>query len=721
MLSRLHNNKRRTIKPATASFRKKDKNRGVWRTGLVKFWLFAAVAVLFVRLVQVQIVHHEVYAQRAAEQYTRRYTKEAARGPILDRNGTPLAVNVPRFEIGVDKVTAGNLKNLCDKLAPLLGHKPQAMRERLRSSGNYVQISRKLSEEKASVIQALQLRGVSIIEKSERLYPFKGKMAQVAGFVGIDGQGLSGIELELEDELAGKDGWGLHQRTARGKNAGPIINRQKAPRLGSTVILTIDGVIQTIAEEELLKTVRRHNAKGGTAIVMDPASGELLAMASVPGFDPNIASQSAAEAWRIRAVTDIFEPGSTFKIVVMLAALRDSIIRMDEKVFCEQGRYRIFGKVIKDAEKHGRLTFEEVFQHSSNIGVAKIAMKIGKKKFYVAARDLGFGNKTGIRLPGEVKGILRNPSEWSRLSLPFIAFGHEVAVTALQMAMAYGAVANGGMLMKPAIIKEIRDYKNDVVDKFKPHVIRQVMPPDIAQQMMKMLVKVVEDGTGTQARMENVTVAGKTGTAQKPLAGGAGYSQTAYIASFVGFCPAEGARLLVHVAIDEPWPVHSGGSVAAPAVKEMLDRIMKVRKQPEPVGRRTTTTRHTSVDRAIPNVTGKHIDDAKRLLDQIGVEYEITGEGDLVQKQSLVAGGDRRVNLQVGTVKNATDYTNMPDLVGLSLRNAVAKASVLGLHVKVVGSGKVISQKPAEGDKIKVGARCYLECRPPFAISSLMN
>lgn len=721
MLSRLHNNKRRKIKPAPASFREKDKNRGVWRTRLVKFGLCVAVVALFARLVQIQIIQHEVYAQRAHEQYTWRYTKEAARGPILDRNGTPLAVNVPRFEIGVDKHAAGDLKVLRETLAPLLGYTPQALRKRLRSSRNYVQISRKLSEEKASVIQALQLRGVSIVKKSERLYPFKGKMAQVAGFVGIDGQGLSGIELELEDELAGKDGWGLHQRTARGKNAGPIINTQKAPRLGSTVILTIDGVIQTIAEEELLKTVRRHKAKGGTAIVIDPASGELLAMASVPGFDPNIAGQTPAEAWRIRAVTDIFEPGSTFKVVVMLAALRDSIMRMEEKVFCEQGRYPIFGKVIKDAEKHGRLTFQEVFQHSSNIGAAKIAMKIGKEKFYIAARDLGFGNKTGIRLPGEVKGILRNPSEWSRLSLPFIAFGHEVAVTALQMAMAYGAVANGGMLMKPAIIKEIRDYKNDVVEKFKPYVIRQVMPPHIAQQMTKMFIKVVEDGTGTQAKMENVTVAGKTGTAQKPLAGGAGYSQTAYIASFVGFCPAEGARLLVHVAIDEPWPVHSGGSVAAPAVKKMLDRIMKVRKQPEPVGRLTPTIRYTSVERAIPDVTGKHIDDARRLLDQIGVVYEITGEGHLVQKQSLIAGGDRKISLQVGTVKNTTDYTNMPDLVGLSLRIAVAKASVLGLHVKIVGSGRVVKQKPAEGDKIKVGARCYLECRPPIAISALMN
>jgi len=693
-----------------------SKQSFVHRTRSAQIFLYVMALGVTLRLIYVQIYRNDHYASLASEQYMREYTLHAPRGMVFDRNGMTVALNKERYDLTVNKRAVTDINQLAEQLAEVTGNSKKSISDKLSKQKSYAVLNRNIDSELATVIESSKFPGVQIIESSERHYPFKHVSAQVIGFSDIDGKGLSGVELQYDHILAGKDGWSILQKDARGKSVMPITARTKESVRGDNVILTIDNSMQTIAEEEISRAVKKRNAIDGTAIITNPGTGEILAMASAPGFDANNVGSTSPNAWRIRSITDIFEPGSTFKVVTLMLALQDSSIKESDLIFCENGSIQLFGETINDSEKHAWLSVLDIFKHSSNIGTAKLAMQIGKEKLYRAARNFGFGNKTGIGLPGEVGGILKRTPDWSKLTTAAMSYGHEVAVTALQMAMAYGAIANGGMLMKPAILKEIQTADGIPLHQFRPQIIRNIMDARTAEKMTQVLISVVEDGSGINAKIPGVKLAGKTGTAQKPNPLTGGYSNRNFVASFVGYYPANQAKLLIYVSVDEPYPVHSGGSVAAPVVRRILERIINVYETQKPTQNPIFTKIEPVEQSLIPDVKGRRIEVAQKVLEEGGIGYRLEGNGIFVSSQ---ASDDQGVILKLQPVDLASEYTKMPDLTGLSIREAVAKLSVRGLRVKIKGSGKVDSQEPKPKTEMKVGSRCYLTCSPVIAIDEI--
>ncbi len=686
----------------------------MWRLHLVRIFLFMMCAVIIARLVQVQIVDHDKYNRIAEEQYLREYVQKAQRGRIYDRNFVTLALNKPSFDLGIDTRFVTDADVTAKKISTILKMSYTEIYNKIKSRKGFVYLKRKISEEQATIFQSNSIPGVKVIKMSERSYPLKEKVAQVIGFVNVDGNGLSGLELKMNDALKGQNGWSIQQKDAKGKTVVPVQAATKVSEDGEDIVLTIDNVIQTIAEEELQKTVRRFHAKSASVVITNPMTGEILALASVPVFDPNSISRSDSAAWRLRPITDIFEPGSTFKLVTLLAALQDSIKAVDDIIFCENGHFNLFGERINDSEEHGWLSVRNIMKYSSNIGMAKIALDVGKKKLFKTSRSLGFGLRTGINLPGEVSGILKKPTDWSAFSVAAIAYGHEVAATSLQMAMAYGAAANGGKLMKPAIIKEIIAPNHQILFRFQPKTIRQVMKPQLAHTITDILEEVVEDGTGVKANIKGLRIAGKTGTAQKPLKNGTGYSNSRYMASFAGFYPADHPKYMIFINVDEPHPTHSGGSVAGPAFKKILQRILKVYNDTRPEAENfLTQTEKISRPKTVPNLHGRNVETAIKLLNEMDKQFKIIGHGLVVESQKTEhqKNGTDLLVLKTRDRQESKAIQVMPNLIGLSLRNAVSECSLRGLKVRVFGTGDVISQKPKAGSKIKTGAQIMLECR----------
>lgn len=694
------------------------------RLNFVQFILFLFGFLLIARSVQIQIVNHAYYSRLAEIQYNDEKVLPARRGLIYDRNAVDLALNKPGFDIGVDPkfftATPANIR----KLSEILNMPEALIAKKIGQGGVFVPLRKGVDDPVANALRKTGLKGITIDEKSRRVYPFDETLAQVLGFVDVDGKGLSGVELTYDRYLKGQNGWTILQKDAIGRDISAIESATKEPIRGDDVTLTIDYVLQTIAEEELQAAVARFRAKGGSVVITRPQTGEILAMATFPTFDANRAHQYRPETWRIRSITDIFEPGSTFKIVTMMAALSYEVKTTDDILFCENGKYKLYGHEITDAEKHGWLSFENVFIKSSNIGAAKIAQEVGKRKLFTAARALGFGNKTGVGLSGEVSGILKKPTDWSEFSLAAISYGYEVAVTPLQMAMAYGAVANGGLLMQPRIIKEIKSSQGKSIRKFEPRVTRTVMARQTANTMARIFKRVVAEGTGRLARIPGYEIAGKTGTAKKPRPDKRGYSNRKFVASFVGFYPVQQPRVLISVVIDEPYPTHSGGKVAAPTFRRILDRIIKIYNDPPAnYGEKYTIQDRKSKKVRMPDFKGRRIDTALQLLKSLKIKYRVEGDGPIVVSQSVRtpsrSGGKAVLILHTRDGKQVHEATTMPELVGLTVRKAISQLAMRNLDARIVGSGKVVRQKPQAGAKMKVGARCLLECKPKLNVSLL--
>ncbi len=700
----------------------------MWRFTFASLAIYCLLFALLGRLVFVQLFQHKKFRQMGIDQYNGTFPARAPRGIIYDRSGIALALNRPRYDLTVHKGYVTDLREVSLRLAKLLGRDGPGLYRKLRTEKNaYVVVARDVSDEDAKVIELSKIPGVNISQASERIYPFQGNLAQVLGFTDIDGKGVSGLELYLGAHLTGMDGWKILQRDARGRSIMPIESLTQEAVRGSDVTLTIDHIMQAIAEEELAQAVSTYNAQGGTVIITDPNSGEILAMASNPGFNPNNYQNAPPETQRIRAITDMLEPGSTFKIVAMMVGLAGGM-KTDDIVFAENGKYRLYGELINDSENHGWLSFNDVFMHSSNIATAKIAMRFGKFDFYRAARAFGFGNKTGIELPGETAGILKAPSEWSRFSLAAMSYGHEITASTLQMAVAYGAVANGGLLMKPSIVKHIQGPRERDGYRFTPQIIRRVMPSEIAYKMRRILKSVVEEGTGTEAKIEGMSIAGKTGTAQKPLTGQAGYSNKNFVASFVGFYPAEAPKLLVYGTVDQPHPVHSGGKVSAPMVRRIIERITQIYDRPEITEKPPQITKATNseVTKAehVPDLTGRSLETATRVLRQLKNKYHVQGSGTLVKKQETITErkhDDPVVVLHVGVPPVPKEYTEMPNVVGMPIRKAVSELSLHGISAKAVGSGAVATQSPGYEARVKFGAQAYLICEPKVPPRALVK
>ena len=576
---------------------------------------------LGVRLVDIQVLQHDKHAEHAMDNTRRKVIHASRRGDILDIRGTVLATSRIAKTVCADPSLVGAHQRLVARaIAPFLGRDAADLAKRMQRrvytdaqgrqrEDKHVVLGRKvLLEDWQGITNALAHIefGVDVksLPRSERLkyynvrrsvfcervdsqlrvYPSGNLAAHVTGFVGarepensgapvIGLEGKHGIEMMFDSQLEGVRGWRETETDRSRREVVAFREYNVKPRDGMNVVLTLDANVQYIAEKALEALCEKHTPASACVVVVNPQTGAILALANRPTFNPNQPGDSNAANRRNRVITDSFEPGSTFKIVAVSGALNESAVRLNERFHCENGRFYFAGKVLRDHHAYGPLSVREIITKSSNIGTAKVAMKLGESRLHKYISEMGFGRRSGVSLPGEVRGILHPVNKWSKLSISRIPMGHGVAATPMQLVMAMSAMANGGNLMRPLLVDRLVDRDGNVVMQYNPTVVRKVIHDETAQQMVEMLVTVVSDeGTARLAWLQNYTVAGKTGTAQKPSKTKRGYEAGKYFSSFIGFLPAENPQLCIGVFVDEPHNGYYGGVVAAPAFKVIAEK-----------------------------------------------------------------------------------------------------------------------------------------------------
>jgi cell division protein FtsI/penicillin-binding protein 2 len=549
-----------------------------WRiTAVFTAWI-AVFALLGGRLFDLQILHGHSLQRLAIRQQLESIRLPGRRGVILDRTGSRLAVNVEADSIYAVPRAIPDPAEFARQVAPTLHLTPRDVMTRLRRGGvSFAWLARRQPPEAIDAIRALQLGGaIGIWPDTRRAYPAGTLAASVIGFTGLDDTGLAGLELQYDGTLRGVEGIGTANRDAIGRMLVHTERIVLPPRDGNTLVLTIDEVVQHIAARELARAVASAGAQGGAAIVMDPLTGAILAIATAPTFDPNRYQAAPPGRWKNRVVADVYEPGSTFKLILVAAALSSRRVAPGD-TFADPGKIRINGATIHDAEppdpRHTTLSLTEIVKYSSNVGAAQVASRVGKERLYRYIKRLGFGRPTGIDLPGEAAGIIRPVSQWYGPSLQNIGFGQGISVTPIQLLVAASALATHGAAVHPHLVEAIRDAEGHAIATPGNIPPRQVIEPAVADRVAAMMREVVEGGTGVKARLEGYAVAGKTGTAQRPGAFG-GYEPGAYVASFVGVVPVSAPRLAILVIVDRPRGVYFGGDIAAPAFREIARQVL---------------------------------------------------------------------------------------------------------------------------------------------------
>jgi cell division protein FtsI/penicillin-binding protein 2 len=526
-----------------------------------------------VRLVFVQLGACKPLSKLALDQYKTFICLIPKRGVIYDRNLKELAISINLNSIYLDPLLVQDKVSAAQKLSKVLGLNTDVILNKLNEDRRFVWLARKVQPDIEKAVRRLCIKGVDFIKEPQRVYPNAELASHVVGFVGLDDNGLEGIELVFDKFLKGTLGWRYTIRDAKQREVPGYEYREIPPADGNDVVLTIDSVVQAFAERELDHAFKKYNAKGGSIIVMNPYTGDILALANRPTYDPGNIKAYPVGTRRNRAVCDFFEPGSSFKIVTASAVLDDGVVCVNDKFFCENGEYKWCNHIYHDHKPHGWLSFKDVIKHSSNIGTMKAGLKLGEDNLYRYAKRFGFGKKTGIELTGEANGILRPPAKWSRLSICSISMGQEVTVTALQLACAISSLANGGYYVKPRIVDRIQDNQGQVIQKFEPKKLHRVLSEEALYEMRQILRGVVKEGTGTLAEIKGYFPAGKTGTAQKIEPNGT-YSHRKFVASFIGFLPFDNPRFTVVVILDEPRPYYYGGVVCAPVFKKVAEQLM---------------------------------------------------------------------------------------------------------------------------------------------------
>jgi cell division protein FtsI (penicillin-binding protein 3) len=535
------------------------------------------------RLVYLQVIKRAELTARAERQQERLVKLEPKRGTIYDRMHRELAVSLDVDSIYCVPVEIENPRAVARRLSPILHENPRLLERRLACDRRFLWLSRKIEPAKAEKVKALGNPEIGSLLESRRFYPKKTLAGPLLGFTGMDNEGLEGLERAYDKVLRGISGWMIAEKDAVGRTVfpgGSGFRYQQPTKPGNDIVLTIDEVIQHIAEKELDQALTISHAKGGVCIVMNPQTGEILALSvrtTVNGrqaFNPNEPQLYKPAEWRNRAVTDAYEPGSIFKPVLASAALEERVVHPLERIDCSAGKIQIADRVIKDAHENGVLTFTDVIAESSNVGTIKVALRLGKERYSKYVTAFGFGSKTGVDIPGEIPGLLKDYRAWSGVSIGSIAIGQEIGVTPMQMAAAYCALANGGMLMKPYIVSNIVDHDGGEGKSFGPQLVRRVISQETCAKVNKILQRVVESGTGQKAQPSGYTAAGKTGTAQKIDQKTGLYSKKDYVSSFVGFVPAASPKLVILVMVDTPEGVVWGGSVAAPVFKAIAEQSL---------------------------------------------------------------------------------------------------------------------------------------------------
>lgn len=577
------------------------------RTGLLAIALACVFSGFSIRLIHLQVGRHEEFSELAAKKNSIRQVIPAMRGRILDAQGEVLAADVPTRTVVADGSHITDPRALAELAAPYLELPVEELATKLDTEKKYVVLRRGLAEEKAMqltrAMQAAKLRGIYFEQTAQRTYPNGPLLGHVLGFLDHEGHGIQGVERTFDEYLAGQDGFRHIERDRTGREIVVYRGVESPPRHGYDIQLTINMALQAILEEELDNAYREMKPQSVVGILLNPKTGAVLAMANRPHFDPNSPGSFEPEAMKNRAIIDMVEPGSTFKIVAIAAALNEKAARSDTTIFCENGRYAYGGRILRDVHGYGSLSVHDILVKSSNIGSAKLAMLLGEQKFYEYIRRFGFGDRTGIELPGEIPGLLHPPHRWSKLSITRIPMGHEIAVTPLQIATATAVIANGGKLMAPYVVQRVIGPDGEDLFRATPQVVRQVVAPEVAAQVNAALTEVVLRGTAPLARVEGFAVAGKTGTAQRVDPKG-GYTPGKYVVSFCGYLPAENPEFVGIIMVDDATSLKTrnyGGLVAAPIFSRVAERTARyldlqpqveqtlLTSAPNPTIRRATT------------------------------------------------------------------------------------------------------------------------------------
>lgn len=631
--------------------------------------ILAVFLILFIALLsrafQLQILSGEKLKALAQRQHMTTLPIHSERGMIYDRNGEKLAMSVQADSVFADPTRIADPFTTSRQIAAVLNLDASAVYKKISEPKSFCWLARKVSPQQAARVEAAGIEGVFLIKEPKRFYPNGQLAAHLIGFTGFEAEGLEGLEKKYDDYLRGKPEKLTWARDAKGKKLFLHVERNTSPKDESTnLVLTIDSRMQYLVETHLKEAVLDKGAKGGVAVVMDPKTGEILALANEKGFNPNNIKGLTSEVWRNRAVSDVFDPGSTFKPFLVAAAMEEKVVKETDRFYCENGYYTVANRVIREAnrKRHGVLTVREILKYSSNIGSAKIADKLGKEKYYAYIRNFGFGSKTGIDVTGEASGLLRPAHNWTKVDTAAIAFGQGISVSAIQLITAMSAIANDGVLMKPYIVRGLTDKNNNPIKMYAPETVRRVVSRETARRLTAMLTEVVgaKDGTGKNANIVNVAVAGKTGTAQKFDFARGIYSSERVRTSFIGFFPADNPQVVILVILDEPQRDKWGGVAAAPVFKNIGDQILNCLK---------TNIRETPV-----------FDPQKASKVQL-----VSAEQSLVEED---------------LAEDIDDESRMPDFSGLTIREAMKIAKSRSIDLRISGSGWAVRQSPQAGVKL---------------------
>jgi cell division protein FtsI (penicillin-binding protein 3) len=679
----------------------------------VRLLIIAGVAFLwmgavFGRLTYLQLFRHSEYLARALRQQQRTFEITPERGAIYDRNGRPLAMSIP-----VDSAFAVPSEiadeNLAARLLSGVVNKPQEEIEaRLESSRSFAWIARKLPPEKADAISKLNLKGIYLQKENQRFYPKRDLAAHVLGFVDLDEKGLMGIERELDSQIRGKSERIVVMADARQRwFDGGQAQRER----GTSVVLTLDEKIQYTAERELAAAIAKTHSAAGTIIVMNPNTGEILALANWPKFNPNKASDAPSETWMNRAVSAIYEPGSTFKLITLAAAFDQGITRPDEVFDCENGQVYISGHRIRDHKPFGLLTVSDILAKSSDVGAIKIALRLGAPKFYDYIRAFGFGTTTGVELPYESRGRVARLEDWKPISVGSISMGQEIGVTPLQLITAVSAIANGGLLHKPQIVAELRRGEKVLPpeEPVAPEEAKHVIRPETAATLRQLMEGVVLHGTGPAAHLDGWTSAGKTGSAQKIDPATGRYSPTQLIASFTGFAPINNPAVTILVSLDSPVGLHEGGEVAAPVFKRIAEQVLAYLDVPRDVPLNPKLIQTAYLKRAS--------EDLSALEDFSSVDFSGQPDPPPAASETIKRNGHGHMDGNKAVLTVAVDQggdIEVPDFSGKTMRDVADIALRLGLEPVLVGSNLATEQSPAAGAKVRRGAKITVQFGTPL-------
>ena len=649
----------------------KEKKWIRFRTYLVATFFLLGLLTITSRVYQLQILEKDRLASIAREGYIGTTKLPPKRGTIYDREGHELALSVEVGSIYSHPHRIKEKVKTARHLSRILNERQDRILKLLKSDRSFVWIKRKIAPERAKRLKALALDGVGVINETKRYYPGREIAGHLIGFVGADNQGLEGLEKRYDHFLRGPQYSLIHMRDALGRPFSinrPVLSGKKAHDL----ILTIDKDIQYKAQQVLEKAVRKTKAESGHCLVLDPVTGEILAMAVVPEFNPNSFKRFTPAQWRNRIITDCFEPGSTLKAFLLAASLDEYAVTPNTSFDCENGKYRIGKHIIRDTHEYGVLSVTDIIVHSSNIGAIKIGKTLGYKTFYEYLKNFGFASKTGIALLGERKGFIREPKYARPIDQANLFFGQGMTTTSLQMAVAMAAIANGGKLMRPYVVKAILNKSGGTVNETRPKVVRNVLSFQTARRVAGILEEVVSEvGTGPKAAISGFRVAGKTGTSQKVDPKSKRYSRTHYVATFAGFVPANQPRLVILVVIDEPKGIPYGGEVAAPVFREVgLWALNHLQVNP-----------------------------------QIRLVEKGTSATEKVSDSSGTA-SDEQMSLKV-----KAGY--LPDFRGLGMRKVIREARALGLKLLSEGTGLAVKQNPRPGSPLRESHTVKVIFKPP--------